>query len=175
MESSMQVRDFAHQAIVFPDCRLPSMVSSSAHAHVRTQVLGPCRGGRHCPVSGCWCGAGAALVPCWCKAVSFSTLGRGWCPWSHCDSVAACSSATQILRGEKGSQRPSTWRGMCGAALGRRCPLPLQGGALLGGVNALHTSFPENPRAQYQQQCKLILERLELPSLLSEELQRLER
>ncbi|XP_003479791.2 DNA helicase MCM9 isoform X1 [Cavia porcellus] len=51
----------------------------------------------------------------------------------------------------------------------------MQGGALLGGVNALHTSFPENPRAQYQQQCKLILERLELPSLLSEELQRLER
>ncbi|KAM6181810.1 DNA helicase MCM9 [Erethizon dorsatum] len=51
----------------------------------------------------------------------------------------------------------------------------MQGGALLGGVNALHTSFPENPRAQYQQQCELILERLELQSLLSEELQRLER
>ncbi|XP_023570005.1 DNA helicase MCM9 isoform X2 [Octodon degus] len=51
----------------------------------------------------------------------------------------------------------------------------MQGGALLGGVNALHTSFPEDPRAQYQQQCELILKRLELQSLLSEELQRLER
>ncbi|XP_048209945.1 DNA helicase MCM9 isoform X2 [Perognathus longimembris pacificus] len=51
----------------------------------------------------------------------------------------------------------------------------MQGGALLGGVNALHTSFPENPRAQYQRQCELILEKLELQNLLSEELQRLER
>ncbi|XP_012505998.1 PREDICTED: DNA helicase MCM9 [Propithecus coquereli] len=51
----------------------------------------------------------------------------------------------------------------------------MQGGALLGGVNALHTSFPENPREQYQRQCELILEKLELQSLLSEELRRLER
>ncbi|KAM5325570.1 DNA helicase MCM9 isoform 2-T2 [Glossophaga mutica] len=51
----------------------------------------------------------------------------------------------------------------------------MQGGALLGGVNALHTSFPENPLEQYQQQCELILERLELHNLLSEELKRLER
>ncbi|KAM4866199.1 DNA helicase MCM9 isoform 2-T2 [Thomomys bottae] len=51
----------------------------------------------------------------------------------------------------------------------------MQGGALLGGVNALHTSFPENPQAQYQRQCELILEKLELQNLLSEELQRLER
>ncbi|XP_008063961.2 DNA helicase MCM9-like, partial [Carlito syrichta] len=51
----------------------------------------------------------------------------------------------------------------------------MQGGALLGGVNALHTAFPENPREQYQRQCELILEKLELQSLLSEELQRLER
>ncbi|XP_064216819.1 DNA helicase MCM9 isoform X2 [Aotus nancymaae] len=51
----------------------------------------------------------------------------------------------------------------------------MQGGALLGGVNALHTSFPENPGEQYQIQCQLILEKLELQSLLSEELRRLER
>ncbi|XP_028364199.1 DNA helicase MCM9 isoform X1 [Phyllostomus discolor] len=51
----------------------------------------------------------------------------------------------------------------------------MQGGALLGGVNALHTSFPENPLEQYQRQCELILERLELHNLLSEELRRLER
>ncbi|XP_021096296.1 DNA helicase MCM9 isoform X2 [Heterocephalus glaber] len=51
----------------------------------------------------------------------------------------------------------------------------MQGGALLGGVNALHTAFPEDPRAQYRQQCELILQRLELQGLLSEELQRLER
>ncbi|XP_045044649.2 DNA helicase MCM9 isoform X2 [Desmodus rotundus] len=51
----------------------------------------------------------------------------------------------------------------------------MQGGALLGGVNALHTSFPENPLEQYRRQCELILERLELRDLLSEELRRLER
>ncbi|KAL1770179.1 DNA helicase MCM9 isoform X1 [Sigmodon hispidus] len=51
----------------------------------------------------------------------------------------------------------------------------MQGGALLGGVNVLHTSFPESPQAQYRRQCELILEKLELPSLLSEELRRLER
>lgn len=51
----------------------------------------------------------------------------------------------------------------------------MQGGALLGGVNALHTSFPESPRAQYRRQCELILEKLELHSLLQEELRRLER
>lgn len=55
------------------------------------------------------------------------------------------------------------------------CFSPLQGGALLGGVNALHTSFPENPLEQYQRQCELILEKLELHNLLSEELRRLER
>nr|XP_004651298.1 DNA helicase MCM9 isoform X1 [Jaculus jaculus] len=51
----------------------------------------------------------------------------------------------------------------------------MQGGALLGGVNALHTSFPENPQEQYRRQCELILEKLELPNLLHEELGRLER
>ncbi|NXT47909.1 MCM9 helicase, partial [Pluvianellus socialis] len=51
----------------------------------------------------------------------------------------------------------------------------MQGGALLGGINALHTSFPENPMAQYRTQCELILERLELHDLLDKELQRLDR
>ncbi|XP_060609231.2 DNA helicase MCM9 [Anolis sagrei] len=51
----------------------------------------------------------------------------------------------------------------------------MQGGALLGGVNALHTSFPENPLEQYRMQCELILEKLELRDLLHEELKRLDR
>ncbi|XP_032999579.1 DNA helicase MCM9 isoform X1 [Lacerta agilis] len=51
----------------------------------------------------------------------------------------------------------------------------MQGGALLGGVNALHTSFPENPLEQYRMQCKLILEKLELQDILREEFQRLDR
>ncbi|XP_060094620.1 DNA helicase MCM9 [Heteronotia binoei] len=51
----------------------------------------------------------------------------------------------------------------------------MQGGALLGGVNVLHTSFPENPREQYRMQCELILEKLELQDILCDELQRLER
>ncbi|KAM8952959.1 DNA helicase MCM9 [Pelodytes ibericus] len=50
----------------------------------------------------------------------------------------------------------------------------MQGGALLGGVNALHTSFPDEPREQYQMQCELLLERLGLQNLLREELQRLD-
>ncbi|XP_068087469.1 DNA helicase MCM9 [Hyperolius riggenbachi] len=51
----------------------------------------------------------------------------------------------------------------------------MQGGALLGGVNALHTSFPDDPREQYQLQCELLLERLGLQNILREELQRLQR
>ncbi|XP_015714169.1 DNA helicase MCM9 [Coturnix japonica] len=51
----------------------------------------------------------------------------------------------------------------------------MQGGALLGAINALHTSFPEDPMAQYRMQCELILERLELQGLLQKELQRLDR
>ncbi|XP_058029006.1 DNA helicase MCM9 isoform X2 [Ahaetulla prasina] len=51
----------------------------------------------------------------------------------------------------------------------------MQGGALLGGANALHTSFPENPVEQYRMQCELILKKLELQDLLQEELRRLDR
>ncbi|NXM37675.1 MCM9 helicase, partial [Gymnorhina tibicen] len=51
----------------------------------------------------------------------------------------------------------------------------MQGGALLGGINALHTSFPDNPMEQYRTQCEIILERLELQDLLQKELRRLDR
>ncbi|KAM6964808.1 DNA helicase MCM9 [Aplochiton taeniatus] len=51
----------------------------------------------------------------------------------------------------------------------------MQGGALLGDVNALHTSFPAQPRQQYQRQCQLVLEGLGLPHLLTKETDRLTR
>ncbi|KAG7316378.1 hypothetical protein KOW79_019919 [Hemibagrus wyckioides] len=49
----------------------------------------------------------------------------------------------------------------------------MQGGALLGNVNALHTSFPEDPREQYRSQCEIVLEGLGLTHILDTELQRL--
>ncbi|XP_042565872.1 DNA helicase MCM9 isoform X2 [Clupea harengus] len=51
----------------------------------------------------------------------------------------------------------------------------MQGGALLGEVNALHTSFPDNPSEQYKTQCQIVLEGLGLQNLLDAELQRLAR
>ncbi|XP_016329769.1 LOW QUALITY PROTEIN: DNA helicase MCM9-like [Sinocyclocheilus anshuiensis] len=51
----------------------------------------------------------------------------------------------------------------------------MQGGALLGNVNALHTSFPGNPCEQYKTQCEIVLERLGLTDILQKELQRLSR
>ncbi|KAK6488719.1 DNA helicase MCM9-like isoform X1 [Huso huso] len=51
----------------------------------------------------------------------------------------------------------------------------MQGGALLGGGNALHTSFPEDPCEQYKMQCELLLEGLGLQHLLSNELERLNK
>ncbi|KAL2082356.1 hypothetical protein ACEWY4_022174 [Coilia grayii] len=51
----------------------------------------------------------------------------------------------------------------------------MQGGALLGEVNALHTSFPDNPSEQYKTQCQIVLEGLGLEHLLHAELQRLGR
>ncbi|KAK7133851.1 hypothetical protein R3I94_015644 [Phoxinus phoxinus] len=51
----------------------------------------------------------------------------------------------------------------------------MQGGALLGNVNALHTSFPDNPCEQYKTQCEVVLERLGLTDILHIELQRLSR
>uniref|UniRef100_A0A8B9RG44 DNA helicase MCM9 n=1 Tax=Astyanax mexicanus TaxID=7994 RepID=A0A8B9RG44_ASTMX len=49
----------------------------------------------------------------------------------------------------------------------------MQGGALLGNVNTLHTSFPDNPREQYRTQCQVVLEGLGLTHILDKELQRL--
>ncbi|XP_071381737.1 DNA helicase MCM9 isoform X1 [Centroberyx affinis] len=51
----------------------------------------------------------------------------------------------------------------------------MQGGALLGDVNALHTSFPVDPGQQYQSQCRIVLEGLRLPQLLKKEMDRLAR
>ncbi|XP_026857465.2 DNA helicase MCM9 [Electrophorus electricus] len=51
----------------------------------------------------------------------------------------------------------------------------MQGGALLGNVNALHTSFPERPGEQYRAQCQTVLEELRLTHILSTELERLSR
>ncbi|XP_072531598.1 DNA helicase MCM9 [Salminus brasiliensis] len=51
----------------------------------------------------------------------------------------------------------------------------MQGGALLGNVNTLHTSFPDNPREQYRTQCQIVLEGLGLTHILDKELKRLSR
>uniref|UniRef100_A0A4W6DQL8 DNA helicase MCM9 n=1 Tax=Lates calcarifer TaxID=8187 RepID=A0A4W6DQL8_LATCA len=49
----------------------------------------------------------------------------------------------------------------------------MQGGALLENVNALLTSFPADPGQQYQTQCQILLERLNLPLLHQKEMDRL--
>ncbi|KAK7907018.1 hypothetical protein WMY93_015630 [Mugilogobius chulae] len=49
----------------------------------------------------------------------------------------------------------------------------MQGGALLGSMNALLTSFPDDPVEQYRTQCQLLLEGLHLPQLLQKEMERL--
>ncbi|KAF5894156.1 DNA helicase MCM9 isoform X1, partial [Clarias magur] len=46
----------------------------------------------------------------------------------------------------------------------------MQGGALLGNVNALHTSFPDDPGEQYRSQCQIVLEGLGLTHILNKEL-----
>nr|XP_020467138.1 DNA helicase MCM9 [Monopterus albus] len=51
----------------------------------------------------------------------------------------------------------------------------MQGGALLGNTNALLTSFPADPSQQYQTQCQILLEGLNLPLHLQKELDRLAR
>ncbi|XP_074471548.1 DNA helicase MCM9 isoform X1 [Sebastes fasciatus] len=48
----------------------------------------------------------------------------------------------------------------------------MQGGALLGNVNALLTSFPSDPGQQYQLQCQTLLEGLNLPLLLQKDMDR---
>ncbi|XP_060907261.1 DNA helicase MCM9 isoform X1 [Labrus mixtus] len=51
----------------------------------------------------------------------------------------------------------------------------MQGGALLGNVNALLTSFPAVPCEQYHTQCRTLLQGLNLPQLLQKETSRLSR
>jgi len=51
----------------------------------------------------------------------------------------------------------------------------LQGGALLGGVNALLTCFPHDPAEQHRAQSRVLLEGLNLPLLLHKEMDRLDR
>ncbi|XP_077443954.1 DNA helicase MCM9 isoform X1 [Stigmatopora argus] len=51
----------------------------------------------------------------------------------------------------------------------------MQGGGLLGSVNAVLTSFPDEPGQQYRTQCQLLLEGLNLPVLLQKEMDRLAR
>ncbi|XP_059150821.1 DNA helicase MCM9-like [Physella acuta] len=51
----------------------------------------------------------------------------------------------------------------------------MQGAALLGGVNTLHTSFPADGDTEYAQQAELILKRLGLEDLLLEEMRKLQQ
>ncbi|XP_053192724.1 DNA helicase MCM9 [Scomber japonicus] len=51
----------------------------------------------------------------------------------------------------------------------------MQGGGLMGNVNAILTSFPADPSQQYQTQCQILLEGLNLPVLLQKEMGRLSR
>ncbi|XP_033127245.1 DNA helicase MCM9-like isoform X3 [Anneissia japonica] len=51
----------------------------------------------------------------------------------------------------------------------------MYGAALLGGINALHTSFPEDPEQEYKVQAEMILTHLELHDILSVEMERLSR
>ncbi|XP_056280467.1 DNA helicase MCM9 isoform X2 [Pseudoliparis swirei] len=51
----------------------------------------------------------------------------------------------------------------------------MQGGALLGGVNALLTCFPHDPAEQHRAQSRVLLEGLNLPLLLHKEMDRLDR
>ncbi|KAM3602880.1 uncharacterized protein V6R79_012502 [Siganus canaliculatus] len=51
----------------------------------------------------------------------------------------------------------------------------MQGGALLGNVNALFTSFPVDPIQQYETQCQILLEGLNLRQPLQKEMERLIR
>ncbi|XP_051908757.1 DNA helicase MCM9 [Hippocampus zosterae] len=50
----------------------------------------------------------------------------------------------------------------------------MQGGGLLGSVNAVLTSFPDDPRQEYRTQCQVLLGGLELPDLLQKEMDRLD-
>ncbi|XP_013414481.1 DNA helicase MCM9 [Lingula anatina] len=49
----------------------------------------------------------------------------------------------------------------------------MQGAALLGGINALHSSFPDDAENEYALQAEMVLERLKLQDIWEEELERL--
>ncbi|PIK48566.1 putative DNA helicase MCM9 [Apostichopus japonicus] len=51
----------------------------------------------------------------------------------------------------------------------------MQGAALLGGVNALHTSFPEDADTEYQKQAELILSHLQLHNILEGEREKISK
>lgn len=51
----------------------------------------------------------------------------------------------------------------------------LQGAALFGEINALHTAFPQDAEMEYMAQADLILRTLKLDSLRDTELERLRR
>lgn len=51
----------------------------------------------------------------------------------------------------------------------------MQGGSLLGSVNALCMPFPAEPFEHYKAHCRVLLEELNLPELLQKEVDRLER
>ncbi|XP_061899458.1 DNA helicase MCM9-like [Entelurus aequoreus] len=51
----------------------------------------------------------------------------------------------------------------------------MQGGGLLGSVNAILTSFPDDPGKQYQTQCQVLLEAMNLTHLLHKEMDRVTR
>ncbi|XP_052064164.1 DNA helicase MCM9-like [Mytilus californianus] len=50
----------------------------------------------------------------------------------------------------------------------------MQGAALLGGVNALHTAFPDSAEEEYKLQAELVLNRLSLTDILEDEMKILE-
>ncbi|KAL8614465.1 hypothetical protein ACOMHN_007801 [Nucella lapillus] len=50
----------------------------------------------------------------------------------------------------------------------------MQGAALLGGVNALHTAFPENAEEEYRLQVEMVLTRLDLLDLMQPEMETLD-
>ncbi|XP_071956636.1 DNA helicase MCM9-like [Antedon mediterranea] len=49
----------------------------------------------------------------------------------------------------------------------------MYGAALLGGINALHTSFPDDPQQEYKLQAEMILAHLNLNDILTAEMDRL--
>ncbi|KAJ4431896.1 hypothetical protein ANN_20502, partial [Periplaneta americana] len=51
----------------------------------------------------------------------------------------------------------------------------MQGSALIGGIDTLHTSFPEDATKEFKIQVELVLQKLQLQEILTKELARLDR